>query len=83
MSAETGAMWIREILSEAGIDTSKFKEHITHHALAAWLRKTKAITVALICRKADLSKLTSTFRKFYHRVVLQWDINSENPSKTM
>ena len=71
VSAQTLAMWITNIMAVAGVDTSMFKQHITHSALAAWLEKgTKTMSVAQICRHAQWSNLTTTYRKFYHKVVL-------------
>ena len=59
-------------MADVGIDTNKFKQHSTRSASAAWLeRGPKSMTVAQIYRHAQWSNLTTTFRKFYHRVVLQ------------
>ena len=37
VSAQTLAWWITNIMAAAGVDTSMFKQHSTHSALAAWL----------------------------------------------
>ena len=38
-SAQTLAWWITNIMANAGVDTSMFKQYSTHSALAAWLEK--------------------------------------------
>ena len=69
--AQTLAWWITNIMAAAGVDTSMFKQHSTHSASAAWLEKgTKTLLLAQICRQAQWSNLTTTYRKFYHKVVL-------------
>ena len=71
VSAQTLAQWMTNIMAAAGVDTSMFKQHSTRSASAAWLETgTKKMSVAQICRQAQWSNLTTTYRKFYHKVVL-------------
>ena len=71
VSAQTLARWMTNIIADAGVDTRMFKQHNTCSASAAWLEKgTKSMSVAQICKHAQWSNLTTTYRKFYHRVVL-------------
>ena len=69
--AQTLARWMTNIMAAAGVDTSVFKQHSTRSALAAWLEtSTKSMSVAQICKHAQWSNLTTTYRKFYRKVVL-------------
>ena len=71
VSAQTLARWITNIMAAAGIDNSMFKQHSTHSASAAWLEtSTRTMSVAQICIYAQWSRLSTTYRKLYHRVVL-------------
>ena len=71
VSSHTLARWMTNIMAAAGVDTTMFKQHSTQSALAAWLEKsTKRMSVAQICKHAQWSHLTTTYRKFYHKVVL-------------
>ena len=71
VSAETLAQWMTIFMAAARVDTSMFKQHCTHSALAALLETgTKTMSVAHICRHAQWSNLTTTYRKFYHKVAL-------------
>ena len=71
VSSQTLAQWMTNIMADANVDTSMFKQHSTCSASAAWLETgTKKMSVAQICRHAQWSNLTTTYRKFYHKVVL-------------
>ena len=71
VKAQTLARWMTNIMAAAGVDTAMFKQHSTRSASAAWLEKgTKSMSVAQICKHAQWSNLTTTYRKFYHKVVL-------------
>ena len=39
VSSQTLAQWMTNIMADAGVDTSMFKQHSTHSASAAWLVK--------------------------------------------
>ena len=72
VSSQTLARWIMSMMADAGVDTSLFQQHSTRSASAAWLRSgtNKKMSVAQICNQGQWSRATTTFRKFYHRVVL-------------
>ena len=71
VSSKTLAHWITSVMADAGVDISSFHQHSTYSASAAWLESgTKKMSVAQICRHAQWSNLTTTYRKFYHREVL-------------
>ena len=71
VSAQTLAWWMTNIMAAARVDTSIFKQHSTRSASAAWLGTgSKKMSVVQICRHAKWSSLTTTYRKFYHRVNL-------------
>ena len=70
VSSQNLARWITSIMADAGVDTTMFPHHSTHSASAAWLESgTKKMSVAHICKQGQWSSLTTTYRKFYHRVV--------------
>ena len=71
VSAQTVAHWIKDLMGEAGIDTDMFKQHSVRSASAAWLGSAKALSAKQICKIAQWSGLTTTYEKFYRRVVLQ------------
>ena len=71
VSSQTLAQWMTNIMADAGMDTSMFCRHSTHSALAALLETgTKKMSGTQICRQAQWSNLNTTYRKFYHKVVL-------------
>ena len=72
VSSQTLARWITSMMADAGVDTSSFHQHSTRSASAAWLGSgtNKKMSVAQICNQGQWSRSTTTFRKFYHRVVL-------------
>ena len=71
VSSQTLARWMTNIMADAGVDTSMFCQHSTRSASAAWLESgTRKMSVAKICKQGQFSRLTTTYRKFYSRVVL-------------
>ncbi|XP_050294503.1 uncharacterized protein LOC126734803 [Anthonomus grandis grandis] len=64
--------WVKQALTDSGIDTNIFKPHSTRHsATSAAFRA--GISMESICKTAGWSTATSTFAKFYNRPI----INSE------
>ena len=59
------AHWIKDILSEAGVDTRVFKAHSVRGASVS-AAKSKGVGIPDILEMADWSR-DSTFRKFYYR----------------
>ena len=71
VSSQSLAWWITDIMAAAGIDTIMFKQHSTRGAQAAQLKTgSKKMSVAQIYSLAQQSSLTSTYKKFYHKVFL-------------
>ena len=71
VSSQTLAHLMTNIMADAGVDTSMFCQHSTRSASAAWLETgIKKMSVVQIGRHAQWSNLTTTYRKFYHKVVL-------------
>ena len=71
VTSQTLARWMTNIMAAAGVDISLFKQHSTRSASAVWLEGgTKSMSVAQICKHGHWSKLTTTYKKFYCRVVL-------------
>ena len=67
VSAQTLAQWMTNIMADTGVDTSMFRQHSNRSTSAAWLVSgSKKMSVAQICRHAQWSNLTTTYRKFYH-----------------
>ena len=60
------AHWIKDLLGQAGVDTSVFKAHSVRGA-AATVALNKGVTLAGILQAADWSSDT-TFRRFYYRL---------------
>ena len=71
VSAQTVARWIKDLMSDAGIDTEMFKQHSMHSASAAWMGSVKALSAKQIFKTAQWSGLTTTYEKFYRHIVLQ------------
>ena len=72
VSSQTLACQITNMMADAGVDTSSFHQHSTRSASAAWLGSgtNKKMSVAQICHQGQWSRSTTTFRKFYHKIVL-------------
>lgn len=65
------AHWIKDILSEAGVDTRVFKAHSVRGASVS-AAKSKGVSIPDILEMADWSRDT-TFRKFYYRTTTSND----------
>ncbi|KAJ8972303.1 hypothetical protein NQ317_017202 [Molorchus minor] len=65
-SKQTISRWVKDILKEAGIDTSKFKPHTTRHASTSTAHR-QGVSIETICRTAGWSQQTTTFARFYDR----------------
>ena len=64
VSSSTIAHWVKEVLSLSGIDTTKFKAHLTCGA-SATAAADRGISISEILQLGDWS-LESTFQKFYY-----------------
>ena len=65
VTSSTIARWLKEIMKEAGIDTSIFKAHSSRGA-AVSAAKDHGVAVADIMKTADWSQET-TFTRYYYR----------------
>ena len=65
VTSSTVARWLKEVLSNAGIDTSIFKAHSVRGASTSMAAK-MGVTVETILGAADW-RSESVFRKFYYR----------------
>lgn len=68
-TTQTISRWIKSVLSESGVDVSKFKAHSTRHA------STSAASAAGVCidtirKRAGWTTESCTFAKFYNRPLL-------------
>lgn len=66
---QTVSRWIRNVLSDSGIDTSIFQPHSSRHATTSAAYK-QGISIDLIRQTAGWSKDSQTFAKFYNRPVV-------------
>ena len=62
------ARWIKELLTDAGVDTDKFSAHSTR-AAASSSAKAAGLSTAEIMKMAGWSR-QSTFEKFYHKPIM-------------
>lgn len=67
-SAATISRWIKNVLTDSGIDTDIFKSHSTRHASTSAANR-KGVSVDIIKRTAGWSGNSLTFAKFYNRPI--------------
>ena len=67
------AHWVKDRLSEAGVDTSRFKAHSVRGAVTS-AALNKGVTLGDILQVADWSS-ESTFRRFYYRPTHDYSAN--------
>lgn len=65
-SCQSISRWIREVMRESGIDTSKFSSHSTRHAAASRAHRV-GLTVDSILKAVGWSTRSSTFARHYNR----------------
>nr|XP_049705912.1 uncharacterized protein LOC126056540 [Helicoverpa armigera] len=74
VNSQTLSRWIKNVLCDSGVDTSKFKAHSTRHAsTSAALRS--GVSIDLIRKTAGWSGSSSVFARFYQRPVLTDNAN--------
>lgn len=71
-TSQTISRWIKDILTESGINTSIFKAHSTRHASTSAASR-RGINIDLIRKTAGWSDKSATFARFYNRPVIQKD----------
>lgn len=74
-TSQTISRWIKKVLSASGIDISTFTGHSTRHA-ATSAAHTAGLSLDTIRRTAGWTNRSRTFAKFYHRSILDTNINS-------
>ena len=65
VSSQTLSRWVRDMLGEVGVDVATFQPHSCRAAAAAHLRKVKNLDYIELCRRADWSLTSGTYKKFY------------------
>lgn len=74
ISSQTISRWIKEVLSDSGINTQIFKGHSTRSASTS-KAKDLGISLETIRKTAGWSEGSSSFAKFYNKPILE---NNEN-----
>lgn len=74
-SSATISHWIKNVLSESGVDISIFSAHSTRHASTSAANR-KGLSVEVIKRTAGWSGNSLVFARFYNRPVLEDNDNS-------
>ena len=69
VTSQTLARWMKTILTSTGVDNSIWKPHAVRSTAAAHLKVDKNLDLVQICRLADWSNVSGTFKKFYQRYV--------------
>lgn len=69
VKTETLSRWVKESLSESGIDTSIFSAHSTRHASTS-AAKRSGVDIDLIRKTVGWSNNSSTFARFYDRDII-------------
>lgn len=72
VGTQTLSRWIKQTLSECGVDTSVFSAHSTRHA-ASSRAHSLGVSLDVIRKTAGWSRNSMTFAKFYHRSVIEDD----------
>lgn len=74
VTSQTISRWIKETLSESGIDTSMFSAHSTRHAATSTALRS-GVSIDLIRKTAGWSGSSKVFAKFYNREIVSEDTN--------
>lgn len=72
VGTQTLSRWIKQTLSQCGVDTSMFSAHSTRHA-ASSRAYSLGVSVDTIRKTAGWSRNSTTFAKFYQRDILNND----------
>lgn len=73
-SSQTIGRWIKQVLSESGIDTSVFSAHSTRHASTSAAQQA-GVSADIIRRFAGWSDQSQVFANFYKRPIVQNNAN--------
>ena len=69
-SSQTIACWIKDILKESGIDTSKFTARSTRHASTSAAARS-GTNIEVIRKTADWTEKSKVFAQFYNRPIVE------------
>ena len=69
VSSQTLSHWVKESLTEAGVDTTIFSAHSTRHASTSAARK-NGVDLDSIRKAAGWTKNSQTFARFYNREII-------------
>lgn len=69
VGTQTLSRWIKQTLSECGVDTSVFSAHSTRHA-ASSRAHSLGVSLDTIRKTAGWSRNSTTFAKFYQRIII-------------
>lgn len=72
VGTQTLSRWIKQTLSKCGIDTSIFSAHSTRHAVSSRAHSL-GVSIDTIRKTAGWSRNSTTFAKFYQRVIIDDD----------
>lgn len=73
-SASTISRWIKQILSDSGVDTNVFSAHSTRHASTSAAKRI-GVSIDIIKKTAGWSGNSLTFAKFYNRPIANDESN--------
>ncbi|KAL7298948.1 hypothetical protein TKK_0008049 [Trichogramma kaykai] len=77
IGSQTISRWIKNILTKAGIDTSRFTGHSTRHASSSTACR-KGIDIRTIKQTAGWSEKSTIFAKFYNQPVEKSNVEFAN-----
>lgn len=69
-TTQTISRWIKQVLSDSGVDTTVFSGHSTRHA-ATSAAHVRGLSVETIRRTAGWTNSSNTFARFYNRISLE------------
>ena len=69
ITSQTISRWVKDILTESGIDTTIFSAHSTRHASTS-AAALKGISLDVIQNTAGWTERSSVFARFYHRPII-------------
>lgn len=71
-TTQSVSRWIKQVLTESGVDTTVFSAHSTRHA-ATSTAHSRGLSVDTIRKTAGWTSTSNTFAKFYNRTVINED----------
>lgn len=71
-SSQTISRWVKQVLSESGVDVSVFSAHSTRHAATSAASRA-GVSIDTIRKTAGWTAASNTFARFYHRTITDDD----------